>query len=400
MFAIKLWNFLKGYAIIKVEGLGIEKFLNLIITNNIYVWEVIRISNTAILAKISLRGFKEIQPYVKITKCRVNILAKKGLPFLILNLKKRKMLVLSALVCLILIYIFSTFIWTIEIRGIENNNLIAKQLKELGLKPGISKYNLDIHKIESQFLLNNNNISWIGINIKGTKALVKIVEKTKTKNPVEEDLPCNIIAKKDGLIQKITVLYGVAVKKPGDTVKAGDLIISGIIEKPNLETRFVKAKGEVIARTWYESYADIPLEKKEFVRTGNYLVVYNISIGNNNISISSKKNNFKHYDKISKVITNKYLPFVIYKDFYYETKQQIIKLTENEAENSALQLAMENINNFMSKEAEIINKKENVIILDGKIARANIILEVLENIGIEEKINYNEEVNIDQRNNN
>ena len=167
MVAIKLWNFLKGYVIIKIEGLSIEKFLNLIMVNDVYIWDIERKNYTTIVAKVSLKGFKEIVSFAKKTNCRVSVISKKGLPFVISRLKRRKLLVLGAIVSLILIYAFSTFIWEINIETVNNVNekVVLEKLSHLGLKPGVSKFAIDVNKIETEFLLQNNDISLSLIHI-------------------------------------------------------------------------------------------------------------------------------------------------------------------------------------------------------------------------------------------
>ena len=39
MFIIRIWNYLRGYAIIIVKGLKIERFIDLAVVNNIYIWD-------------------------------------------------------------------------------------------------------------------------------------------------------------------------------------------------------------------------------------------------------------------------------------------------------------------------------------------------------------------------
>lgn len=390
MAAIKLWNFLKGYVIIKIEGLSIEKFLNLIMINDVYIWDIERKNYTTIIAKVSLKGFKEILSFAKKTSCRVSVISKRGLPFVILRFKRRKALVFGATVSFILVYVFSTFIWGINIETVNNVNEkeVLEKLTLLGLKPGVSKFAIDIKKIETKFLLENNDISWIGINIKGTNAFVKVVGKTKPQEILSNDEPCNIIAKKDGIIYKMVVLEGEAVKKVGDTVKAGDIIVTGIIEKPGLETRFVHADGQIIARTWYEVYADAELKKEVFERTNNRITVTKIIFGNNTITISPKKVDFKNFEKEEKEIIIRNFPVKIIKETYYETKPKTIVLSKEEAKNIAFEKALRELKNILGPQSKIVNKKESYMIIQDKILRVNITAEVFEEIGVKEKISY------------
>lgn len=401
MLAIKLWNFLYGYAIIRIEGLSIERFLNLVISKNIYVWDVKRTDHTTIIAKISLKGFKLLLPYTKVTNCRVLIVEKIGLPFIIFYLRRRKMLVMGALTCIILAYIFSMFIWSVEIvnpKNVDENSIIA-ELDKLGLKAGVSKSAVDIPKIQQEFLIDMKNIAWIGIDIKGTKAIVKVVEKTAPPAILQNDVPCNIIAKKDGIIYKMTVLEGDAVKKVGETVKTGDVIVSGIVERPNTETRFVHSSGTILARTWYEGYADVSLTQQKYKRTGKKITVTKISMGNSNLTLSSRKIDFKNYDKKVKFITSNNSPIKIISETYYETVPVEKKLTKEEAEKIAIDKALENIKPALGKSAKTVNREEKITMVNTNILRADVIVEAIEDIGIQENINYNTEVKIERNNN-
>lgn len=401
MLVIKLWNFFKGYAIIKVEGLSIEKFINLVISKNIYIWNVERVGYTTVIGKISLNGFKLILPYTRITNCKVTIIGKRGLPFIILSLKRRKMLLIGALVCILLAYTFSFFIWSINVNTTNkiNEETVMKELNKLGLKSGVAKSSVDISKIEQEFLIDVKDAAWIGIDIKGTKAFVKVVEKTTPPAILSNNVPCNIIAKKDGIIYKMNVLEGDAVKKVGDTVKMGDLIVSGVIERQNTETRLVHSMGSIVARTWYEGYSNVNLSKQEKVRTGKILTSVKLSLGSNVITLSPRKNDFQKFDKELVTLTPKDSPIKVVKEVYYETKYINKRLDKNDAEKIAIKKALDNIKQTLDKKAKIVNEKKTTKLVNNDTIMANVTVEVLEDIGVQDKINKDMEAKIERNNN-
>ena len=55
MFIIRIWNYLRGYAIIIVKGLKIERFINLAVVNNIYIWDIEKLDYTTVQAKMAWR---------------------------------------------------------------------------------------------------------------------------------------------------------------------------------------------------------------------------------------------------------------------------------------------------------------------------------------------------------
>ena len=92
MGIIKIWNYSNGYVIIKIEGLTLERFLNLAATKDIYLWDIKRIDYTLLEMKVSIEGFRELKDIVKKVGCHVEIIEKKGLPFIFYKFKNRKML--------------------------------------------------------------------------------------------------------------------------------------------------------------------------------------------------------------------------------------------------------------------------------------------------------------------
>src|SRR5699024_2646143 len=143
MLAIKLWNYFKGYVIIKVEGLTLEKFLNLAANSSIYIWDIKRMDYTLLEMKVSIKGFRELKKIANKGACRVYIKEKIGFPFFMNKLKKRKMLGFGFIIFLGLIFFLTSFIWEIEVSGneITSNEDILELLENIDVKCGTMKYN-------------------------------------------------------------------------------------------------------------------------------------------------------------------------------------------------------------------------------------------------------------------
>jgi similar to stage IV sporulation protein len=85
-FIIRIWNYFRGYAIIIVKGLKIERFINLAVVNNIYIWDIEKLDYTTVKAKIGLENFGRLRDIVRKTDSSVSILDKRGFPFIIRNI--------------------------------------------------------------------------------------------------------------------------------------------------------------------------------------------------------------------------------------------------------------------------------------------------------------------------
>lgn len=193
-----LESYITGYIRVIIEGYFIERLMNLCIKKGIILWNTKRKKTTLLEANISINDFKRVIELVKQSKCKIKIKQKKGLPFIFNRYKKRK--IFFILLCLILIGIFmlSKFIWNIEITGNETipTEEILQTLKQEGLEIGKLKTKINTKEIVNKMRFLRNDLAWIGIELNGTNAIVKIVESDKKPELVQEDEYCNIIATK------------------------------------------------------------------------------------------------------------------------------------------------------------------------------------------------------------
>ena len=204
-----LYMYIIGIVNIYVEGFFIERFINICKNENIILWDLTIEKGTILRAKIKRSDFINIRHIAKKTSCRVRIDGKKGLPFVIKKYRKRKIFVIAILLIAFFCFCITRFIWNIEIEG---NNKISKEeilseLSNYGIAEGKLKSNLDLDKIKNDIRLKRKDLSWIGINIKGTNAIVKIVEATE-RPEIIENKPSNIIANKSGIVSKMIVRQG------------------------------------------------------------------------------------------------------------------------------------------------------------------------------------------------
>ena len=109
---------------------------------------------------------------------------------------------------------------------------------------------------------------------------VKIVEADQKPEIIKEDEYCNIVAKKAGIIEKISAVNGTPLVQKGDVVKAGTPIIGGWLEGKFTGTRYVHANGSVQAKVWYSENVKIPLNQVVSKETGNEETKYSLRINN------------------------------------------------------------------------------------------------------------------------
>jgi len=398
----RLWSFLTGYVSLVVEGKSLEKLINMAVSRGLYLWDVKWLDQDRARVKVRLNAVKSLRHMSRRTKSRFRIVGKSGLPFRIARMKKRKFLLAGAVLSVILVYLMSSFIWFVEVKG--NKSLRAGQVikaaEDAGLAMGTLKFGLDKDKIEKYIKNAVPEVAWVGVRITGTKALIEIAEKVIV--PPVDNSPADLVAERDGLVQQLLVLNGKPVVKEGDMVKQGDVLITGVMkpepkpgeqpETPELvpprPVKFVRANGIVRAKVWFDGYGECRLVDTGTKRTGRKTEVLSIRVAGKQIILKGPKSppylEFAINEDIKKLPAwrNIKLPVEIVTTDYYEVEKyrDIIGMTRAKAiaEENALAVAREKI----PADARIIKEiTEEIPDRGTNLVRSKVIIEALEDIG-------------------
>lgn len=385
-------SYIMGYLKISVEGYYIERFINICKNKNITIWNLKRNKNILLTFNIRIKEFREMCKIAKKTNCKVKIISKNGLPFLLHRYKKRKIFIFLLLIMICFIWISSMFVWNVDI--IEENNQelvdIRSDIEEAGLKNGVLKQKVNTKEIINKLRLKRNDIAWIGIEMKGTNAIVKLVKADNKPDIIDTNEYCNVVSDKTGIITKISAQNGTANVKAGDTVKIGDVLINGWMEGKYTGLRYVHAKGEIEAKVWYTKKKKIPYTLTQTRETGNIQEKYFLKINNLKINFSKKYSKFKIYDTIEndskfRIFSDFYLPISIVKTTYKEMEEYTKKYTIEEAKNLGLEELQKELDEEIKDKEKIVNKNINTYECQDGV-EVYVTYEVLENIGTNEKI--------------
>ncbi len=392
MFFKIVLNYIIGYINVQIEGYYIERFISTSIKNGVLIWNIKRKNTNLVYAKVSTYDFEKLQQDARKNQCLVTSISKKGLPYLLKRYSRRKSFFIALLVLIVISFILSKFVWNIDVIGNStvSSNEIIKLVNEEGLKKGTLKSKVNIDKIINKIRLCRDDISWVGIEIKGTNVIINIVESKEKPEIIDEDDFTNIIATKDGVITKAYAQNGTLLVKEGDEVKKGDVLISGTIEGKYTDKYYVNAIGEVKAKVLYSKI--IKVKKNEILRerTGKKNVKFAIKFNNFKINLFKTLSKFKNYDTIYsdkkiKIFPNFYLPIEICKYTNYEVNLKSVSYSEDEAKQIGEKQAKEELNSKII-DKEVVNSSTEIEDL-GDYYNIKVTYEVNENIGTKEKIN-------------
>lgn len=377
-----------GVVTVQIEGFFTERFINLCRINNVKIYDIRNITKGIVRFKMNISEFKKLRKIARKTKCKVMIKDKKGIYFKLFKYRKRKIIFILIFLTAIFCILSSSFIWNVEIIGNEivPKSQIEESLKESGIYKGRLKFNIDKKEIVNDLRIKQNDITWAGIEIDGTKVVVTVVEKTRiNKDSVQNDAIGNIIATKSGIISKIVAENGTAIFKEGSYIYENDIAIEGAIYNKYVENKKVVAKGILQAKCEYTLDSEYEYSYINKIYTGKTKYRFTISLDENE-NIENKLNKSKKYDitKNSKTLNifGKTIYFNMYKCIEYipeslsYTKEELLNIANSDIDKKIKENMDSNCKNptLISKDIQIEDtsfgiKCHSVYVVNENIAR-------------------------------
>lgn len=389
MLFIRIWQFIKGFVQLSVRGFFIERFLNICMHRDIYLWDVKHRGQHQVQVKMSINGFRNLRPIARKTHSRVRILKKHGLPFLLYRHKKRKAFLIGAVVAAGLLVYLTSFIWVIEVTGnatVETGQILAA-LEKNGLREGVLRRGIDVVALQNQMMLDVEQLSWLWVDIKGTKATVEVKEKKPIPDIVDKDTPCNLVAAKRGLVTSVAATYGEKMVSVGDVVEPGDLLVSGVVGSRFEGVRYLHSSGSIKARTYYKKEGEFPCVKVNLPRTGKKISKNTLHLFNFKVQLyREEKPPYAEYETEHAVHRmnlggDHFLPFYVTTDTHYEQIRQEEPLTpEQAAEIGTAQLAAD-IESTFGEDTTVVTKDATFTPLENGNVLVKLSYECIEEIG-------------------
>lgn len=387
MFA--LIRFLRGYVRIYVTGYSTERFMNLCCVYGICLWDiedVYRDDESGKTMNIAIRDFYRLRTITRKTKTKVHILKKTGFPFFVRRMGQHKMFVGGLFLCLFALYVLSKFIWTIELdgNGELTEDIFRDFLQAQNVAVGMKIEDLDIDGFEKAIRNEYDYITWASAKVIGTRLVVSVKENNVEgmKEETSLEAPTDLLANQDGTIIAMITREGVPVKKIGDTVTKGEVLVSGQIPILNDDGttkgwHYCHADADVVIETTisFSEKMDVSYIKKE--PTGNVHTRWGIKIGTLFFEIGRKGGNTRwegvqEYTQLQ-IMKDFYLPVFYGKTVYTEYEKKRANYTEGELKNLLLEKYNTYEQSLMEKGVQIVEKnvkieqKKKTMVLSGTI---------------------------------
>lgn len=336
----KAVNYVRGTIRVSVECPYPERLVNVCAQNGVEFWDLERVSPTTVHISVHLQGYRKLGSLAERAGFTIRQVKKTGVPFILWKVRKRYVLLAGMILMFLTVWSASLFVWEIEVKGNEtvSSQDILAALKELGVGIGAFGPAISSEAISNDMLLKIPRLSWIAVNVSGSHADVLVRERKPKPAILDENAPVMVYAVKSGIIVKMSVLEGARVVKEGDTVQAGDLLVTGIMDSRVHGRRTVHAMAEVTARTWYELSAAMPLNTTVKTHTGEKATRTAVIFAGRRLNFYfNSRIRFENYDKMTTVNTLKLpmgtvLPVTIVTEEYSEYTTRDMRMVPTAAE--------------------------------------------------------------------
>ncbi|MBE6727692.1 MAG: hypothetical protein E7562_03480 [Ruminococcaceae bacterium] len=384
-----MYNFFRsfnGFLTVELKGDCAETLLNRAAAKRISFWNL-KYRKGCITGNISIKDFKLLPVIVKGLNVKVHILKKNGLPFLTYRYRNRYGIFLGSIMFFTILYLLSQFIWTVDVQGNVKvrDDEILEICEELNIKRGMYSKKLDSYIDAQKLLLKNKKLSWAALNLEGCVLTVNVTE-MRSDHLISPQEPCDLKASTDGTILKIDVTAGNVEVKVGDTVRFGDVLVSGIEETVEEGTYFVHSQGVITAKTrrilnssgTFKQMVAIPNGE---IKTHSVLSFFWLDIPLYLGEIKGDYNFVKRKNNLN--LWGRELPICLTEKTCYMQNRKEILYSDTELKNKIVKDLKEQIENLKIEEYQLNNEKisytENGINITW-------IIDSIENIAVKEKI--------------
>ncbi len=379
-------NRIIGFVEVQVKGIGAERFVNLLVRDRVFIRNMRREEKDQVVFQIRLDQVSLLRKNARKSNLKFRFTKRMGLPFLLNRFRLNKGLFLGIFFFLAIIFVLSNIVWSIKIDGasLKTEQVIRQELEKLDVKVG--KFNFlegNVNDVQKHITNTIPNITWIGVQIRGSIYHLQVVEKKQPK-PSEDTSYPQLVASKKAYIVSTFIETGQVQVVPTQMVEKGQVLVSGSIGNNDKKT-YVGAKGTVLGETWYQSTSEVPIHTSFSTLTGHNKSEVKVNLFGADIPIwGFWKSKFKAYHKDDNTTYFHFwkwkLPFSITNTSIQESVQSKRKLTFDEATEIALENARVDLRKNLPMDAEIV--KENILqkqVSNDKVV-VSVHFEVIENI--------------------
>lgn len=393
----QLMNLIRGMVVLRVTAPFPERLINLCAQAGIDFWALEWLDGHTIRFVTRRYALPRLEELVQRVGGEAVRESSRGLPDFLIRFRRRYAFLLGLAFALCAVSVLSRFVLTIEVTGNERvpTAIILSQLRQLGVRPGVYGPSLNQKELAQEALLHLEELSWMGINLHGTRLEIIVREAIQTPERLDEAGYFDIVAQADGIITHMEPELGDAVVQEGEVVAKGDILISGnvTLEPPlysDVPARYYQthARGRVWAQTWREFSAAIPLETSVKNYTGEEKSAWSLNILGRRIEIFGNTSiSWPMYDKITTVhqaalSDGRTLPFTLCRETFRAYEANTVQVDRAAAQSLLEEQLLARLDALIGQDGEVESTRFSARVAGG-LLEVTLSAQCLEEIGEE-----------------
>ncbi len=379
-----------------------HRFLNALLDAGI-PFRHARVAPDGLRLTLTVSGFRRLRPVVRGVGARVRLAGVGGLPFVLARMRRRRALLAVAGITAAALYVLSGYVWFVQVQGADRvaAEEVVAAARRLGLAPGVRRSGLDPAELGRDLQLLVPDVSWAGVNLYGTLAVIDVVERVRPAPAYEQAAaPGDVVAAEGGVVAAVTVLHGQARVRPGERVQLGQVLIAGVGPAPASTAGRgpgaageagdvpVHASGVVLVRRWYAARAEVARTVHVAVPTGRVFTRMALVVGLRALYLAGwRRVPFRAY-VLRRTVTgplrwrNLPLPVEAVTLRYLEVTRFVRRLTIDDARSLAAARARAALYPRLPRRARIVEERQQTVLLPGHRVGVELLVESEENIGV------------------
>lgn len=295
---------LGGLCRVEICGAFPESMLNACALNGLEVFEPRRTDEYTLCLFAAEKNYAELEALAEGCSCRAMKLETIGgsnLRIFLIN----HLAIIIAITFILALFVASTlFIWDFDVYGCEKltEGEVLRALSECGVDIGTYWPGISTELVRAKMLTRLPSLAWMTVNVSSSRAVVLVSERLEKPEIYEESRGADLVARRAGIIKRISAQNGAPAVGVGQSVTAGERLVSGGMEGGVHGVRIVRARGEVTADTWHELTAVCPAETQKKTDRGFKHARYALKLGRNRYNFYFRGGNT--VDGCDKIIHN------------------------------------------------------------------------------------------------
>jgi len=274
-----------AWIILELSAGDLGSAVRAITASGIPLYDVAQNSELSETCRIRRKDYSAIQHMAKRKGWTLRILERKGFFWPLRRILRRPALV-GALGLILMISMFLPGkVLLVEVEGNVRipENRILEAARQSGIGFWADRRQVRSEKMKNALLGALPELQWAGVNTYGSRAVITVRERAEEAQQQTQFGVSSVVAARDGVILSTVATRGSCVVSPGQAVREGELLISGVMDF-GLSVRMTQAEGEIFAQTRRNLTVKTLQEQEQRTLKGSTTEKYSLIIGKKRIN--------------------------------------------------------------------------------------------------------------------